>query len=260
MQSHDTLRQRLEADEAAVGAVARVPTPTLVEVYGDVGLDFVFLDYEHAGAHSPTDSQTMENLVRAAELAGIDPMVRIPEPHPPLVRKVLETGVRTLLVPRVETAEEVREAVAATRFSFDGAVGDRGIAGTRANRWGEDHEGYLEREDAATTLGVMLETAEAVQNLDGILSVPDLGFVFVGHRDLTHSLGHGEEIDNEEVTEAVVGIRDACLDAGVPVGRVAGDAEEARAAVEEGYQVVLGGYEFHAVRRMYGDWADITEE
>ncbi|WP_254546893.1 HpcH/HpaI aldolase family protein [Halomarina pelagica] len=260
MQGYDTLRRRLAAGKASVGAVARVPTPTLVEVYGDVGLDFVLLDYEHAGGHSPTDSATMENLVRAAELTGIDPVVRLPDPHPPLVRKVLETGVRTLLVPRIETAGEVREAVAATRFAFDGGVGDRGIAGTRANRWGGAYEGYLEREDAATTLGVMLETAAAVDDLDDVLAVPDLGFVFVGHRDLTHSLGHGEAVDDEEVTETVAAIRDACLDAGVPVGRVAADVDDARAAVDEGYRIVLGGYEFDAVRRVYGDWAAVTDE
>lgn len=126
MQEREPFRTRLEGGEVAVGAVARTPTPTLVEVYGDVGLDFVFLDYEHAGGPSPEDTRTLENLVRAAELTGIEPLVRIPEGHPPLVRKVLETGVRTLLVPRVEAAAEVREAVAATRFSFDGGVGDAG--------------------------------------------------------------------------------------------------------------------------------------
>lgn len=260
MQEREPLRTRLEGGEAAVGAVARVPTPTLVEVYGDVGLDFVFVDYEHAGGPSPGDTLTLENIVRAAELTGIEPLVRLPEGDPPLVRKVLETGVRTLLIPRVETAAEVREAVAATRFSFDGGVGDRGVAGTRANRWGRDYEGYHGREDAETTLGVMVETAAAVENLDEILAVPDLGFVLVGRRDLTHSLGRGEAVDHPDVDEAVERTRDACLAADVPVGRVAGDPADAQTAVDEGYQLVLGGYEFHAVRQVYGEWAAITDE
>lgn len=260
MAEHTSVRERLEAGAAVVGAVARVPTPTLVEVYGDVGLDFCFLDYEHASGRSPGDSAAMANLVRAAELVGIDPLVRLPEGHPPLVRKALETGVRTLVIPRVETAEAVREAVAATRFSYDGGVGDRGTAGTRANRWGRDYEGYHAREDATTTLGVMIETAEAVSNLDAILAVPDLGFTFVGHRDLTHSLGYGEEIDHPDVTATVLEIRDACLDADVPVGRVATDPADARAAIDDGFQVVLGGYEFHAVRQVYGEWAAVTDE
>ena len=260
MAGHTTIRERLEDDNAVVGAVARVPTPTLVEVYGDVGLDFCFLDYEHASGRGPGDSAAMEDLVRAAEVVGIDPLVRLPEGHPPLVRKTLETGVRTLLIPRVETAAEVREAVAAARFSYDDGVGDRGTAGTRANRWGHEYEDYHAREDAATTLGVMIETADAVADLEAILTVPDLGFALVGHRDLTHSLGYGEEIDHPEVAATVAEIRDACPDAGVPVGRVATDPEDARAAIDEGYRVILGGYEFHAVRQVYGEWATVTDE
>ena len=106
----------------------------------------------------------------------------------------------------------------------------------------------------------MIETADAVADLEAILTVPDLGFALVGHRDLTHSLGYGEEIDHPEVAATVAEIRDACLDAGVPVGRVATDPEDARAAIDEGYRVILGGYEFHAVRQVYGEWATVTDE
>lgn len=106
----------------------------------------------------------------------------------------------------------------------------------------------------------MVETASAVENLEEILAVPDLGFALIGHRDLTHSLGHGEAVDHPDVTEATERIRDACLDAGVPVGRAAADPEDARAAIDEGYQLVLGGYEFHAVRQVYGEWAALTDE
>lgn len=252
----NAFRDRLAADAPAIGAVAKAPSPSLIEVYGDVGLDFVFLDYEHAGAPSPTDTARMENFARAAELTGTELLVRIPTGEPSLIREVLETGVRNVLIPRVETAEEVRRAVAAARFEYAGGPGDRGIGGTRANRWGAAIDGYLASEDADTRVGVMLETREAVENAEGILSVPDLGFAFVGSRDLTHSLGHGEELDHPAVAEATATLRDACLDHGVPVGRVAGDVADARAGAEAGFDFFLAGYEFDAVRTVFGEWVD----
>lgn len=254
MEISNAFRERLAAGGSAIGAVAKVPSPTLVEVYGDVGLDFVFLDYEHAGAGSPTDTAELEDLVRAAELAGIEPLVRLPTGEPSLVREVLETGARNVLVPRVRTAEDARRAVRAARYDYEGEPGDRGIGGSRANRWGSGFDGYQEREDASTSVGVMLETAEAVEHVEEILSVPDLGFAFVGHRDLTHSLGHGEDIDHPDVTAASETLREACVGADVPVGRVARDVTDARDGVEDGYQFFLVGYELTAVRTVFGEW------
>jgi len=256
MEVTDAFDGRSESDGPAIGAVAKAPSPALIEVYGDVGLDFVFLDYEHAGAPSPTDTARMEEFARAAELAGTELLVRIPTGEPSLVREVLETGVRNVLIPRVETAAETRRAVAAARFEYGGTPGDRGIGGTRANRWGAEIDGYLDREDAATSVGVMLETREAVENAGEILSTPELGFAFVGHRDLTHSLGHGEAIDHPAVAEATATLRETCAVHDVPVGRVASDVADARAGAEAGFSFFLAGYEFDAVRTVFGEWVD----
>lgn len=256
MQDSSPFTERLAADGPTLGAVAKVPSPTLVEVYGDVGLDFVFLDYEHAGAASPRDTAGLENLVRAAELSGTDLLVRLPTGEPSLVREVLETGVRNVLVPRVRTAGEARRAVRAARYDHEGGPGDRGIGGSRANRWGAEFDGYLDREDASTSVGVMLETADAVGNVEEILAVTDLGFAFVGHRDLTHSLGHGENVDHPDVAAAADTLREACLEAGVPVGRVAGDVDDAREGVAAGFDFFLVGYELDAVRTVFGGWVE----
>jgi 2-dehydro-3-deoxyglucarate aldolase len=82
----------------------------LVEVFGDLGLDFVWLDFEHTGP-SAYDSKVFENLTRAAEGAGTELLVRTPSGDPEIIRKILDTGVRNLLIPRIETAEEVKRAV-----------------------------------------------------------------------------------------------------------------------------------------------------
>lgn len=252
--AQNRLRDTLERGDAAIGAVAKVPSPTLVEVYGDVGLDFAFVDLEHGGP-SPFDSDFLEHLWRAATIGDIELLVRLPCGYPPLVRRVFDTGVRSILLPRVKTADEVRAAVEATRFEYEGRPGERGfVSGCQANMWGRDLDGYLDRQDDTALVGVIVETAEAVDNLEEILSVPELGFVFVGHRDLTISLGHRNEVDHPEVTETVDEIRSACLDAGVPVGKVAATPEEAVTGVDAGFQLFLTGYELNAVRDYFGTY------
>lgn len=252
--TRNRLRETLEAGDVAVGAMAKIPTPTLIEVYGGLGLDYAFLDFE-LGGRSPWDSVHLEGLVRAASLAGIEPMVRLPKNDPALIRKVLDTGVHTLLIPLVESPDDVRQAVEAARFYYEGGPGGRGIAGSRANRWGAGREGFLEREDGTVLVGIILETTEALEAVDEVVSVPGLGFVNIGHNDLAHALGHGLDKADPAVRGAADRVRDACLSAGVPVGNPPGDLTDAE-AVEEGYQLLDVGNEIGAVREVLGGRLD----
>lgn len=254
MFDQNPLRETLERGDSAIGAVAKVASPTLIEVYGEIGLDFAFVDLEHGG-QSPFDSDYLEHLYRAAIIGEIEPLVRLPSGDPPLVRKVLDTGVRSVIVPRVKTAEEVRRTVEASRFDYDGGPGERGfVSGSQASMWGRYLDGYLDRQDDTALVGVIIETAEGLENVEEILSVPELGFAFVGHRDLTVSLGHRTDVDHPEVRAAADRVLEAARDAGVPVGRVASDPDDARAGVERGFQFFLVGYELHAVREVFGRW------
>lgn len=241
------LRATLEAGEAAVGAKCVSRTPLFVEVLGGLGFDFVWVDFEHGGP-SAADAERLAGLVRAAEVAGTDLLVRVPDTNPAVVRKVLDTGVRTVLVPRIESPGPLRRAVSASRFTYDGEPGERGMAGARARRWGAAGEGYPDREDAETTVGTMIETAAAVEAIDDLLDVPELGFCFVGPGDLAVSLGHPGQPDHPDVRDAIDRVREACLAREVPVGRVRGDAEAALAAIEAGDQVVRIGSDIGAAR------------
>lgn len=257
--NHDRVRECFENDEVAIGARATSISPTLVEVYGDIGLDFAWIDLEHTG-WSPADATALEGLTRAAEVAGTDVLVRLPSGEPDLVRKALDAGVRTLLVPRVETAAEVRETVRASRFTYDGEPGERGAAAGRATTWGNRPDDYATSEDEHVCVGAMIENATAVDKLDEILGVEGLGFVFVGPSDLSISLGHPFETDHPEVREAIERIRAGALDAGVPLGGIANDATAAREAIEDGYQLLRIGDEVAAARSVLGDRvADIRE-
>jgi 2-keto-3-deoxy-L-rhamnonate aldolase RhmA len=248
----NTFQDGLEAGVPQLGPGAITCSPTIVETYGRVGLDFVWLDLEHSGI-SPTDSTAMEDLVRAAAVGGTELVVRVTSSEPAVVRKVLDAGVRNVVVPRVETASEVERVVKASRFDYDDGPGERGVGIGRANYWGEDISAdYRRREDRSVSVGVNIENHTAIENLEEILSVPELGFVLLGHQDLSVSMGAMP--DDPAVQDAIETYRETADAAGVPYGRAVGMEPDAiEAAVEAGYRMLLVGDELGAVRHAFGD-------
>lgn len=248
----NSFRDGLESDEPQIGAVALTCSPMVVETYGRLGLDYVWLDLEHSGI-SPTDGASIEELARAAEAAGTELVVRPTSGDPSVIRKLLDAGVRNVIIPRVETAAEVRRAVEAGRFVYDGEPGDRGVGVGRANYWGEDISAeYRRQEDESVLIGVNIENRTAVENLEEILSVPELGFVLLGHEDLSVSMG--AMADDEPVQEAIETYRETAKASDVPYGRALGiEPDAVESAIDSGYRMLLVGSELAAVRQSFGE-------
>ncbi|MFT4883786.1 MAG: 2-dehydro-3-deoxyglucarate aldolase [Natronomonas sp.] len=253
------LRQTVEYGDVAFGVIEGVYSPMMVELVGEMGFDFVWMDLEHAGP-SPWDGQRLEDLLRAADAVGTELLVRLPTHEPALVRKALDAGVRNVFIPRVETAEEARKAIEAARFEYDGAPGKRGLASPRASRWGGAGEAYTETEDEEVMLGVTIETAAGVDNIDDIVSVPELGFVFIGPNDLSVSYGHPGEADHPEVQEAVESVRTAALANDVVVGGLTGGMDDVHEKVDAGYQLLNVGSTVGAVKKSLGGWFEQYED
>lgn len=254
MRTQNGLRRAIENGETVFGASAATFSPTVVETLGSIGLDFVWLDFEHSGP-SPYDSTVFEELTRAAEVADIELLVRLPKPEPPLVRKVIDAGVRTILLPRIETAAELQRAVEAAYFAYDGDVGDRGVGVGRSGNWEGYVDSFVGGEDDQVLVGTMIENEQAVENIEDILAVPQLGFAFVGPADMAMSMSGGDPLEKspEQVSAAIDRTLEACLDAGVPVGRIRNSVAEAQAAVDAGYQIVRVGGDLSAVRSTLGE-------
>lgn len=255
----NAFRTALEDGALQLGAGALTCSPMVVESYGRLGMDFVWLDLEHSGV-SPTDSTALEELARAADVGGTELVVRVTSADPSIVRKVLDASVRNVVIPRVETAAEVERAVEAARFTREGAPGERGSGLGRANYWGEDvSTDYRQREDDSVMVGVNIENITAVENLEDILGVSDLGFVLLGHQDLSVSMGATP--DDDAVQEAIRTYRETAAAAGVPYGRSTGpDSDAIEAAVDAGYGMLLVGNELAAVRSVFGDRLDRHRE
>ncbi len=248
------LAATLESGGVALGLLDNTYSPTLVEFYGELDLDFVWLDLEHGGP-DPWDANRMENLLRAAERTDLELLVRLPDTDPTLVRKALDLGTRNVFLPRVETATEVREAVKSARFRYDSNPGNRGLGSPRARRWGLVDD-YIDTEDRETIVGVTIETEASVRNLDDILSVPELGFVFIGPLDLSVSLGYPGEIDHPAVRDAVETVRSSAVEAGIPVGGLGFGIDDVNEKAANGYQILNLGSTTGALKQTITDWFD----
>ena len=252
MDRTNEVRRALESGDPVVGAGASTFAPEVVETYGAIGLEFVWLDFEHDGP-SPHDARLLNDLSRAAECAGTELLCRLPSEDPHLVRKALDAGVRNVLIPRVTTAAQVRRAAEATRFRGATGPGERGVAQARVTNWGGDTDGYVGREDAEVALGAMVESREAVQNLDAMLEVPALSFCFVGPSDLSVSLGHPTETDHPEVRETVATVEDRVAESDVALAGIANSPAAVADARERGYDLLRVGGDLAVLRSALGD-------
>jgi len=270
MEHHNSLKEGLEADEVMAGCMVETASPILIEILGQLGYDWVWIDTEHKNK-SPYDAPWLENLTRAAECAGVELVIRLPSgSYPPLIRKVLDAGIRNIVLPRVKTADEVQRAIEAARFTHDGNPGERGIGFGRSSAYGDSFDlagsetSYAKLEDDNILVGVMIENQEAFSNLDKILSVPEIGFIIPGPGDMSTSVDHPLEYDHPDVTEAVKEVRSACNDREIHHLSLAGahfeDAEGAQAEIENGVRLIGLGQDLGAFREVQSERLDWLPE
>ena len=207
----NTTKAKLAAGGVVYGAIVSECAPSLVEVIGALGFDFVFLDGEH-GAMEPSH---VEQMVRAAEAFGITPIARVPDHAPSTLLRFLDRGVQGVIVPHVNTAEQAQAVVRAARY---GPEGSRGMAGGRAHDYGF---GAPQSETAAwinAQLMVipMIEEVEAVSNLDDIVKVAGIDALHVAASDLGQSMGYpGAQAVRDEIKRVVSRIAAAGLAPGI---------------------------------------------
>lgn len=248
------LRETVEDGGVAVGVLDDLYSPEMVELYGELDFDFVWHDLEHAGP-SPDDADAVGNLLRAADAAGTELLVRIPSPDPATIHKTLDTGVRNLFVSRIETAEQVRQAVETAHFVYDGDPGGRGLANPRASRWGQAEE-YVAGEDREILIGVTIEELAAVEQINEILSVPELDFIFLGPLDLSVAVGHPGEVDHPDVQDAVETVVSAAREEDVVIAGLGFGEEDVATKIDEGYQILHVGSTTAAAARSLASWPE----
>jgi 4-hydroxy-2-oxoheptanedioate aldolase len=231
--STECLRKRIDRGETVFGTFMKLPSSQVVEIFGLAGLDFVILDTEHG----PLSFESIETLILAAEVAGINPLVRVYDNDSALIGRALDLGAQGVLVPHISTAEAAARLAEASRFYPEGS---RGICRyVRAARFSSTDRGdFFKRANAETLTVAMIEGTEGVANLDAILEVPGIDLVFVGPYDLSQALGVPGEVDNPLVLEAMSQIAKTAQVHKVALGTFADDPKTAVRWAEAGVQLI----------------------
>lgn len=228
-----SLKERVRAGEVLFGfPVMEFATPGLMAILDAAGADFALLDMEH-GCFG---IDTIRTTVATARGLGVVPLVRVPYARYEYISRVLDVGARGIMVPRVETPEEMDDVSAAAHYP---PLGIRGAA------YGIAHDDYrrgdpvekMETANEQVLVIAMIESAEGLANVDRIGAHPGVDVLWVGHFDLSASLGIPGRIDHPDMVAAFEAVRDAATVNGKIAGRGVMTPEAAMTWVDRGYRM-----------------------
>ena len=227
-------RQALLARQRLIGCWCSLANPVTTEVLGLAGFDWLLLDAEHA----PNDVTTLIPQLLALKDSPSAPVVRPPWNDTVVIKRLLDAGFYNFLIPYVESAEEARRAVAATRYP---PAGVRGVSvSQRQNRYGTVPD-YLTSINENIALMVQIESAAGLGAVDAIAAVDGVDGIFVGPSDLAAAMGHLGNAAHPEVQQAIRHIFERARAAGKPSGILAPVEADARRYIEWGADFVAVG-------------------
>lgn len=227
------LREKLESGNPVIGSFVKITDPAIVEVMGKAGFDFAIIDMEHG----PISVETAQNSIRAAELTGISPIIRVSRNDPVEILRCLDIGAEGVEVPQIRDAEDARTMVTAARFH---PMGERGVCRyVRAASYScMDRHEYFKMANEKTLTIAHLEGVVAVKNLDEIMAVDGVDVLFIGPYDLSQSIGVPGEVTHPLVLRQMEKVIAAARAAGKLVGTFADDIESAKRWMEAGVMYI----------------------
>ena len=227
------VKRLLRQGKKTAGAWVQTGSPVAAEIMAQAGFDLIMLDLEHA----PGDNMTLVHICQALGGTGAVPMVRATWNDFVQIKRILDAGAYGVLVPYVNTGKEAEAAVSACKYPPEGI---RGVAGSpRAAGYGRNRGEYLNRANDELLILTAVETGEAVENLDEILTVPGLDGIFVGPMDLASSLGHFGDPGHFEVQAVIRKIEKKVLESGKVLSSLCSTWKAASGMYERGYHMLM---------------------
>ncbi len=239
----NTVREKVRSGQNTFGCFMGMGSPTIAELLAHAGCEWLLVEMEHNGL----DMAEVEHMLMAMNGTDTIPMVRIPSADPIFIQRTLDVGALGIAVPMVRTAAEAEAIVRATRYPPQGT---RSFGPLRASQYTIDYEDYFDQANDNLLITLILETVEAVENLEEIANVPGIDVLYIGAFDLCLSMGLNPfdmplpEID--AVIERALAVARSC---DVAAGIGCGSPEELRHRAAQGftflgygpdYQLLLG--------------------
>lgn len=227
----NTVKQAWKAGKATVGAWLSIPSAYSAEMMAHQDFDWLCVDMQHG----VIDYRDAVAMFTAISTTATVPFVRVPWNDPAIIMKVLDAGAYGVVIPLINTRADAEQAVAACRYP------PAGIRSNGANRAilyaGSDYVANANEQIACIP---MIETRQAIDNLDDILSVPGVDGIYIGPSDLSFALGLPPRMDNEDPlhVKTVETILEACKRHGVAAGSHTGGPKFSRRFLDKGFQMV----------------------
>lgn len=232
--AHETLRDMTGVRTPKFGHfVVEFATPGIGHILKSAGCDFVLFDMEHSGF----GYETLKNALRFFEAASLPAIVRVPSSAYHHIARGMDMGIEGLMIPMAGTVEENRRIVQSMKYH---PAGMRGVALQIAHdryRPGPVPEKFAAANRRSTFFS-LIETAEGVENIEAIAALDGVDCIWIGHFDLSVSLGVPGEFDNPVFTAAVERVYRAARDNGKGVGRMAANVEQGHALQREGVDFI----------------------
>lgn len=226
------IREKLRRGGHSIGSWMQLPHPSIAEIMGQAGYDWVAIDLEHGSIAV----NQLPDLFRALELGETLPLARIAQGEIKDCKQALDAGAAGVIVPMVESAQQLCQVRDACRWP---PAGTRGVGFSRANLFGKNFSSYME-EAQEPLLVAMIEHKNAVSNLDDILHVEGLDALLIGPYDLSASMGMTAEFDAPEFVQTMQSIHTLAEKAQIPCGVhvVEPSKRELKQKISEGYRFI----------------------
>jgi 4-hydroxy-2-oxoheptanedioate aldolase len=217
-------------------------SPVAAEILAGAGFDWIVIDGEHA----PNDIVTLLPQLQAMRGGTAEPVFRVPWNEPVIIKRALDVGARSLLIPFVQNADEARKAVAATRYP---PLGIRGVAvAPRANDYGRI-QSYHRNAHLDTCVLVQLETKIALKEVEAVAAVEGVDGIFIGPSDLAAAVGPLGQTQQPQVQAAIADAARRIRAKGKSAGILTGNADDAEGLFDAGYNFVAVGSDVGVLAR-----------
>jgi len=226
------IRKKLNNGGCSIGSWMQIPNSSIAEIMGQDGYDWVAIDMEH-GAIS-TDQ--LPDLFRALELGETLPLVRLAHRHQKDCKQALDAGAGGVIIPMIESAEQLINVIDASRWP---PAGKRGVGFSRANLFGKFFQSYI-KEAQQPLIIAMIENFDGVNNLDDILKVEGLDAILIGPYDLSASMGITSQFEHVEFLNVMKSIKKKADLANMPCGVhvVNPSVSDLKERMAEGYRFI----------------------
>jgi len=230
----NVIKAKIKAGQPALGVFINFASPAAVEIVGYSGVDFVVIDAEHG----PMSEQACEEMVRAADVVGITPIIRVAQNVPQVILRHLDVGALGVQMPMINTRADAELAVRSVKYY---PLGRRGLAGMRASAFGlvTPLSEYVEEANRETMLITHVETVEAVENLEQVLEVEGIDVVFIGPTDLSQAMGYPGRPNEPVVQETIDRVIKQVLASGKAVGTICSTGEQAKKLIDRGVLYIV---------------------